>query len=827
MVGLVIVSHSEKLAEGVVELAKQMTLGQDVPIISAGGLGNGEIGTSFEKIMEAIEKAYSEDGVLVLMDLGSAVMTTQTCLDFLPPEMQSKIVLCNAPIVEGAIAAASAAAQGLPIEKIKEIAEKVDTSKVQQSLSEEVEFSPNAKVVEVKLINPTGLHARPASLFVQLASKFKSEIKVQNITAGKKVADAKSIMDMAVNGTGEMGNIIRIIAEGEDAEEAVKELKNLVESGFGELEVGNEKNILDNKKDNYFNNSTEKINKTTFKGIPVYSGYVVAPIWVFKRKTLEIFNEEKKKFVTYEELLKAIEKVLDETKIIKNQMERKGDSKIAAIFEFHEMILNDEKIRLEIKNLINNGLSAEDAFIKVIDFWIDKLKNQNFELMQERTKDLEDIKNRVLLELFGKREQTISPVEKSILVVDELLPSETAMLDKDKIIGIAASYGGKTSHSAIIARMLGIPSVVGLGPEILNIPSGTIVALDGVNGLLLVNPTEEVVNKFKKENDLLRLKEEELINKAKELSKTKDGRRIEILANVGKIDKLEELKKYGAEGIGLLRTEFLYIDRKSPPTEDEQFECYSLVSEIMNEKPVVIRTLDIGGDKQLEYISLEKEDNPFLGVRAIRLYKKHPELFKTQIKALLRANRGNIKIMIPMVASIEEVRWVKKMINECKLELSNKKIKFISNIEIGIMVEVPSTAIMSELFAKEVDFFSIGTNDLTQYTLAVDRGNEHLKYLFDSLEPSILRLIKITVDNAHKYGRTVSVCGEVASEKEAIPILVGLGVDKLSMNPRMIPHAKELVRSFGYKKLKELALKTLDLESASEVREYVLKNCIF
>jgi len=832
MIGLVVVSHSEKLAEGVVELAKQMTLGQNVPIIPAGGLENGDIGTSFDKIMEAIKKAYSEDGVLVLMDLGSAVMTTQTCLDFLPPEMQSKVLLCNAPIVEGSIAAASAAAQGFSIEKVKEIAENVNTSKVQEDFSEEeTAFSEKAKVVDVKLINPTGLHARPASLFVQLASKFKSEIKVQNITAGKKPADAKSIMDMAVNGTGEKGDIIRIIAEGEDAEEAIKELKELVESGFGELDSTTEKiNFKFQKSDSHVHDlieekPVEKTNKKSFKGTPVCPGYAVAPAWVYKREVLKTSKKKEGKFITYDELLKVIEKVSAETKVIKEKLVKNGDSKVAAIFEFHEMILNDEKMKVEIKNLVSDGLSADEAFVKVINSWIDKLENQEFELMKERAKDLEDIKNRVLLILFEKEGQSISPAEKSILLIDELLPSETAILDKDKVIGIATAYGGTTSHAAIIARMLGIPSIVGLGAEILNIPSGTLVALDSVNGVLLVNPNEKVVEEFMEKNSLLKLKEKELIDKAKELSKTKDGRRIEVFANVGKIDGLEEIKKFGAEGIGLLRTEFMYVDKKKAPTEEEQFSNYSLVSKIMKEKPVVIRTLDIGGDKPLEYISLDAEDNPFLGVRAIRLYKKHPELFKTQIKAILRANQGNLKLMLPMISSIDEVRWAKKIIDECKTELLSKSIKFNPEIEIGIMIEIPSAALMSEILAKEVDFFSIGTNDLTQYTLAVDRGNKNLGYLFDSLEPSILRLIKITVDNAHKYGRLVSVCGEVASEKEAIPILIGLGVDELSMNPRMIPYAKELIRTLSYQEVRDLALKTLNMENASQVREFISKNC--
>ncbi|MBC7331975.1 MAG: phosphoenolpyruvate--protein phosphotransferase [Synergistetes bacterium] len=823
MVGIVIVSHSEKLAEGVVELAKQMTAGKDVPIKAAGGFDDGSLGTSYEKILDAINEAYTEDGVLILMDLGSAIMTTQMCLENLPEEKRKKIKLCNAPLVEGAVAAAAAAAQGLSLEEVKERAESVNLVKLQEEEvpPEEVPLKEGVKSVEIQLINPSGLHARPAALFVQVASQFKSKITVQNITSKKPPADAKSIMDMAVNGTAEKGEWIRIIAEGEDAEEALRALRELVESGFGELEEerGKTSDVVEEK---------EAVpEEGRFKGTPVYPGYVVAPILVYKRKTVKEGVGEK--FSSDEELEKfreAIAKAINEIEDLKEKVSKNGDPKVAAIFDFHAMVLKDSKFISQIESLIKEGFSSREAVLKVVEEWASQLEKQGTTLMKERSSDLKDIGNRVLRILSGEDLSGISIEEKVILVADELLPSETASLDRNLVVGIATARGGTTSHAAILARMWGIPSIVGLGERILSLPDGTLVALNGFSGELIVNPSQELVEDFKTKEEARRKAESRLLVQAKELAFTLDKRRVEIVANVGNLDTVSEALDYGAEGIGLLRTEFLYVDRTEMPSEEEQYMAYLKVAEIMGDRLVVIRTLDVGGDKPLPYIPMEKEENPFLGVRAIRLQRLHPDLLKNQIKAILRAAvKGNLKFMLPMVAAVEEIRWVKGIVEECKEELRRKGVAFSDKVEMGIMVEIPSAAIMSDVLAKEVDFFSIGTNDLTQYTLACDRGNKNLNYLFDSLEPSILRLIKMTVDGAHAHGKWVGVCGEMAGEREAIPVLIGLGVDELSMNPRLIPQAKDMVRRFSYKELKSFAEEVLKLESAKEVRELVVKRC--
>ncbi len=832
MVGIVVVSHSDSLAKGVVELAKQMTGGKDVPIRAAGGLDDGSLGTSFEKILTAINEVYSDDGVLILMDLGSAIMTTQMCIESLPEEMQSNIKLCNAPLVEGAGAAAAATAQGLSLDEVKKRAEEVPVVKVQEEevpLPQEEKKEPvrgEVKSIEVQVINPTGLHARPSAMFVQLASKFKSKITVQNITAGKPPADAKSVMEMAVNGTANKGEWIRISAQGEDAEEALKALRELVESGFGELESEHEEPQKTEPEPQL--QKQKAITKGEFKGTPVYGGYVVAPAYVFKR---EKKSEEERTKGTVEEELKKLEEAIDlslkEIRELKERILKEGDPKVAAIFDFHAMVLEDEKMLSQVRSLIKEkGFSAKEAISSVLEEWARKLESQGTGIMKERAADLRDIAGRVVRALSGEESFKIEGKEKVVLIADELLPSETASLDRNIIAGIAVAQGGITSHAAILARMWGIPSIVGLGPEIMRIPDGTRVALDGNEGRLIVNPKDEVIQIFERKRKEVESLQKELVAKAKEPAITVDGRRVEVVANVGNIESVAEILEFGAEGIGLLRTEFLFLNRNDMPSEEEQYVAYSRVAEIMEDRPVIIRTLDVGGDKPLSYIPMSKEENPFLGVRAIRLQRLHPDLLKSQIKAILRAGvKGNLKFMLPMVATLDEVRWAKKVLEECKEELERKGVDYSEKVELGIMVEIPSAAIISEYLAKEVAFFSIGTNDLTQYTLACDRGNKSLGYLFDSLNPAVLRLIKMVVDGAHACGKWVGVCGEMAGQKEAIPILVGIGVDELSMNARLIPPAKDLIRKLRLTELKKLAEEALNLATAKEVRELVRERC--
>ncbi|MDI6868807.1 MAG: phosphoenolpyruvate--protein phosphotransferase [Coprothermobacterota bacterium] len=832
MVGIVVVAHSEELAKGVCALARQMSQRQDLPIIPAGGLDDGGIGTSMLKIEQAIELAFSEDGVLVLMDLGSAVMTTQVYLEMLPPEKRSRIRLSNAPLVEGAIAAAVAASLGDNLDQVQAAAENaLSLPKIPQEAqapSEKGEEAIEGPTFSVELVvpNPIGLHARPAAIFVQTASRFSSRIKVQNIShPGRPAVDAKSMMQVASQGTARQGEVIRITAQGEDAEKAIEELKKLVLSGFGEMEtaaaapqVGEAR--VEEKRE-------EKVTKPLpiLKGIPASEGIAVAPAYIYRpgETRVEVTHVEDSDAETLR-FRKALEEAQAQLAIVQQATSAKAGEKTGAIFEFHKEVLNDNLIKSAIEDMIiKERINAEGAVSSVFASWEEKFAKLDDPLMRERAVDIRDVKERLLGLLSGREARpALETVEDIILIALDLTPSETATLEKGKIKGIATARGGPTSHSAILARMLGIPAVVGLGNAVLNIEHGTLVVLNGSQGTLEINPSQDQVLRYRSLEESLMKKRRGELREASLPATTLDGKRVEVVANIGNVESALEAIQMGAEGVGLLRTEFLYLERETAPSEEEQFQAYFQIAEIMGKRPLIIRTLDIGGDKQLPYLKMEPEMNPFLGLRAIRLCLKEPEIFLTQLKAILRAAVGhNIKIMLPMIATVDEVIQAKELILKAKEALSRSGAQFVEDLEVGIMVEIPSTAILADVLVKEVDFFSIGSNDLTQYTLAADRGNELVNYLAQPLDPSIFRLIRQVIEAAHAQGKWAGLCGELAGQREAIPILLGLGLDEFSMNPKSIPPAKALIRKLSFGECHSLALEVLKARNAREVEKMV------
>ena len=845
MVGIIIVSHSDLLAKAVCDLALQMSLGKSVPIAPAGGLDDGAFGTSINKIQSALDSVYSDDGVLVLMDLGSAIMTVEMLLEMLPEEKRNKIALSNAPLVEGAIAAVVASAQGLNLEEVKSAAEKVlSIPKLVEESSKEnepdvTEIKENKEVKadifseEVVVPNPVGLHARPASLFVQEASKFKSRITLQNISANKPPVDAKSMMEVAFGGTARQGEKVLITAQGEDAEQAIKALKELVESGFGEMNVEKpdtkvvEQEVLDKKNFEEQSIAKKEINENSevkeLSGIPASPGYVVAPAFLFSEATFDIEKksvEDVKQEI--ERVESAISKALIEIDGIRKKVEESGNKSEAQIFEFHKMILQDEKLISEIRErILKEKVNAEYVVKEVFEEWKVRFEQLEDPYMKLRSADIKDIGDRVISILTGKTKRSISSfAEPVILIAKDLSPSDTALLDKSKVKGIVTAFGGATSHTSILAKMWGIPAVVGVGLKILEVPSGTFVAIDGVNGKIIINPKNDLRIEFESKEKERIAHENEIILHAAEPAITKDGKRVEVVANIGDIPSAYDAIKYGAEGVGLLRTEVLYLERQNAPDEEEQYNFYKQVAEIIGKRPLVIRTADIGGDKPLPYLKFPKEDNPFLGLRAVRLYFEQPRLFITQIKAILRAAIGfDFRVMIPMVSSVDEVVRVRDLINQAKDELYKEGKEYNDKIEVGIMVEIPSAAILADKFIEEVDFFSIGSNDLTQYTLAVDRGNESVANYYQPFSPALFRLFKMVIDAAHSQGKWAGLCGELAGQKEAVPGLLGLGLDEFSMSPRSIPEIKALIRKINYEKTKELAEEILLAKNEKEVKE--------
>ncbi|MGC8575722.1 MAG: phosphoenolpyruvate--protein phosphotransferase [Caldisericum sp.] len=534
------------------------------------------------------------------------------------------------------------------------------------------------------------------------------------------------------------------------------------------------------------------------KGIPVSKGISLGFAVVYLKRKIEVNNskdsvpiEEKKKI-----LEKALEKTKEEIQLTYENL-KKSNPKEAEIFEAHLLVLEDPTLQEKINKYLESQYNLPYAVKSAFEEFIEALQNLQSEYMKERAQDLYDILDSLLRNILNVPKVDLSNLPpQSIVVAVDLTPSDTASLDRKNVLGFITEKGGPTSHTAILAEALGIPAVVGVEELFESIHDGDELIIDGTNGDVFVNPTEETKKQY---TNLKKEKEEEerlLKEKAKEFAYTKDGKRIEVAANIGSPKDVDKALEMGAEGVGLYRTEFLFLDRDTPPTEEEQFEAYKIVAERFKPHPVIIRTLDIGGDKQIPYLNLEKELNPFLGVRAIRLCLKEKDLFKTQLRAILRASAfGNVLIMYPMIAIKDEIIEANKVLNEVKEDLRRENIPFNENIKVGIMVEIPSAALNAEELVDYVDFFSIGTNDLTQYTYASDRTNENLSYLYRPLDSPILKLIKFTVDASHMKGKWTGVCGELAGDPEAIPILVNLGVDELSMSPSKIPEAKRIIRS--------------------------------
>jgi phosphotransferase system enzyme I (PtsI) len=561
-------------------------------------------------------------------------------------------------------------------------------------------------------------------------------------------------------------------------------------------------------------------------GIGISPGIAIGKAYIYiKQENIvpcyRINNTEKE----IERFHKGIEEAKKELSRIKEKSSSLSKS-YADIFIAHIMLLDDVELRGEIEHKIKEEQKNAECIIKqVSDRLVNEFLSVDDDIIRERAIDLRDIANRVIDILLGRRRHKIAPNEPSILIADKLTPSDTVGIPKDKILAIAVETGGTTSHTSIIARSLRIPAVVGIRNLVRNIKNSDIVIINGFEGSVIISPDDQTINHYKEIKEGYYKRKQKSILYAKEPAITKDGVKIDILGNADLKDDTRKIIEAGGEGIGLLRTELLFLNRDDYPEEEEQFNIYKEILSSFEGREVVIRTADIGGDKLPKYIQLPKEQNPFLGKRGIRLSLYTHTFFKTQITALYRSSiYGNLKIMFPMITNIEEVYEIRALIDEVKKELAEKKIPY-KDVPIGIMVEVPSTAIIIEHFAELVDFVSIGTNDLVQYTLAVDRGNESVSYLYDPYHPAILRLIQQVAIFSSNYHIPASVCGEVASDVYYVPILLGLGIRKLSIAPIFIPDVKQIIRNTSIQETKELMKKVMSLKKAEEIR-LTLKNFV-
>ncbi len=536
-------------------------------------------------------------------------------------------------------------------------------------------------------------------------------------------------------------------------------------------------------------------------------------------------NELKIEKQKIEDISAEKQQIYDAVKEVESEIEKlikNIDGTEKEIMQAYLMILQDPSLIQEtIKIIEQEKCNSAYAVEKGLNQIIKTFEEMDDPYMAARSRDIEDMKKRILAKLLKIEEIDLSKLpENTILVAKELSTSDTAKMNLKNISGIITEIGGVNSHMAIIARTNEIPAIVGIKNIFENIKENDFIALNGATGEIFLNPTQEKIEELTKNQENIKQEKQELEKYKNEKAITKDGHQVELLANIGGPQDIQIVIDNTAEGVGLLRSEFLYMDAKDFPSEEEQFEAYKKIAESLENKRLVIRTLDIGGDKDLKYMKLPKEENPFLGYRAIRIYLDNVDLFKVQLRAILRAsNYGNVAIMLPMISSIEELRKSKEIIEEVKQELKTKNIKFNENIEVGIMVEIPSSAVMADEFAKECDFFSIGTNDLIQYTIAVERGNEKLANLYSHFNPAVIRLIKYAIDGAHKNGILCGMCGEAAGDVKFIPLLVGLGLDEFSMNANKILKARKLITDLDFEECKQLANKVLQLDSTESVKK--------
>ncbi|TDX59133.1 phosphoenolpyruvate--protein phosphotransferase [Orenia marismortui] len=559
-------------------------------------------------------------------------------------------------------------------------------------------------------------------------------------------------------------------------------------------------------------------------GVAASPGIAIGKILILEEENLEY---DKNKFEDVDSEKNRLHDALDASKeqltAIKEKVEREMGSDKAEIFQAHLMVVADPELISAIENKIESEqVNAELALDETVEQFATMFANMDNDYMKERASDIRDVGGRILKNLLGVESVDLAELEEEVvLIAEDLTPSDTAQVDKDKVLGFATKIGGRTSHTAIMARSLELPAVVGVSDILDEVENGKQIIVDGVDGNIIINPSAEELETYETKAQEYQERKKRLAQLKELPGKTEDGHQVELVANIGTPKDVKGALDNGAEGIGLYRSEFLYMDRDSLPTEEEQFESYKEVAEKM-EGPVVIRTLDIGGDKELSYLDLPEEMNPFLGYRAIRICLDQVDIFKTQLRAILRASAyGQVKIMYPMISALEQLRAANEILEEVKDDLRSENVEFDENLEVGMMIEVPAAAMIADILAKETDFFSIGTNDLIQYTTATDRMNENISHLYQPFHPALLRLIKRVVEAAHAEGNWAGMCGEMAGDKRLTPYLLGIGLDEFSMSGISIPEVKDNIRNMTLEEAKEIAKKALTFSTAKEVEDYL------
>jgi multiphosphoryl transfer protein len=665
------------------------------------------------------------------------------------------------------------------------------------------EFS---KFVEVTVVGSHGLHARPATNFVDIAKQHSADVR---ISYNGKVVDGKSLVSLLQLGV-EGGASIKIMAEGPDEDEVLQALQEAVAAGLGDEE---EELVAAPVPSAAMAWEPKDVGKN-IPGIAASPGLAIGTIRQFVHRRIVVEVTAKDPVVEEKKLQKAIAEAQVELDQLYHEVKSRSGVGQAAIFRAHAEFLNDADLLDDTVTIIREGHSAGWAWQQMIEQRVETMRAVEDEIIAARAVDLGDVGNRVLKLIAGVvADKPFVPDEPIILVAEDLTPSDTAGLDPAHILGFCTAGGGPTSHTAIIARSLNIPAIVGAGPAILDQPDETMSILDGTRGNLYLNPSKSDIEEAKEIQVVLQEMRDAEYKARYEPALTTDGHRVEVVANIGKATEAAQAVNAGGEGVGLLRTEFLFLGREAPPTEEEQYTAYLEMVQALGGLPLIVRTLDIGGDKEVPYLNLPAEANPFLGVRGIRLCLTRPELFQPQLRAIYRASKhGPIKILFPMIATVEDLLAAKEIAEQVRQEVGAE------SIEIGIMIEVPSAVVLADQLVHHVDFFSIGTNDLTQYVLAMDRLHPMLAKQADGLHPAVLRMVEQALKAAKSAGKWVGVCGGIAGDPKGAIILVGLGVTELSMSIPSIAAVKAKLRNISFKEAQDVAYQALECQNATEVR---------
>lgn len=695
----------------------------------------------------------------------------------------------------------------------------LESADVTSPIAKVDEAAEAAESVPVAILNPDGLHARPAAVLVNNAKRFASTIKI--VRENGKEINAKSVVAI-MNAILKHHDIITVKAQGADAKEAVEKLVILIRSGIGENlhSTVREPSEQTPKASPEAKSSSTDTSSDILTGTSASPGLVTGKVFQLRHTAIQV--EEKGDGVERENaaLLDAIAKSRDELAELEKMLRLKAEAGKAAIFAAHGELLDDPELLETAKAGIESGQSAAFAWHAAYTKQAEVLSRLDNELLAARANDIDDIGRRVLRHLTGNFEENTIIPPGVILIAEDLTPSDAAALDRSVVMGFATTGGSATSHASILARAAGIPAVAALDRRALDLPNGTAVVLDGDKGKLHMNPSEGEIRDVRVRQEEAEQRRRTELSAAAEPAMTKDGHRIKVVGNINGAAEAKEIPALGGEGVGLLRSEFLFLQRTEAPSEEEQSAAYIAIAKALGmERDLVVRTLDVGGDKPLAYLPIAPEANPFLGMRGIRLNQLGTELFTQQVRAILAAAPyARLYIMFPMISTVEEVRAAKAIVLREKAAAAVQ-----AEVQIGIMVEVPSAALLAEGLAAEVDFFSIGTNDLTQYTLAIDRGHPQLAKMADALHPAVLTLIDRTVRGAHEHGKWVGVCGGVAGDIDAVPLLVGLGVDELSVSIKAIPAVKAAVRRYDLETCRKMAADALGMMTACEVRDYLAK----